>query len=567
MGYFLIALMGATQDSYAQKNKNNEASKLTDEAKYQSEFYFIEGEKFFLIEDFPKALEMFSRTLDINPLNAAAHYKIAEIHMKNGELIKALPHAMQTLEINPDNKYYYILNATLQTQLGNYPKAAEHFEAMFAKFEGNNDYLYDLAQIYQYSDEYEKALLTYEKVEAEYGRQVEVTRMKQKILMKQNQFDLVRDEWEKLLEEQYDEDILLEYADILIANGDFLEASKVIEEAITLYPSNSIPYLSLAELKKSQGEVLESITYLKYPFEDGSVGYEQKLQILAGYIENLPNDSLQVEMERLILVLQQEYPQRYQSYAIAGDLYYKVGDPNKAVENYLHSVRKDETNFNVWQNIISILNENGDYDGVIETVGKALEVFPNQAILYFYEGSAHLLKKDNQKAVAVLEQGVKYARQNSGLYAVFLGQLGDAYHANGDHKSSDETFEKALKEDPNNDYVLNNYSYYLSLRNENLERALAMSEKLVERNPENSTYLDTHAWVLYKLGKYKDARKFLERAIGKSGANGVVFEHYGDVLFKLGQKNEAVTQWEKAKLIGEVSDLIDKKIAERKLYE
>ena len=567
MGFLLLALFGAIQETYAQKNKNNEVSKLTDEAKYQSEFYFIEGEKFFLIEDFPKALEMFSRTLDINPSNAAAHYKIAEIYMKSGELIKALPHAMQTLEINPENKYYYILNATLQTQLGNYPKAAEHFEAMFARFEGNNDYLYDLAQIYQYSEEYEKALLTYEKVETEYGKQVEVTRMKQKILMKQNKFDLVRDEWEKLLEEQYDEEILLEYADILITNGDFLEASKVIEEAINLYPSNPVPYLSLAELKKSQGEVLESITYLKYPFEDGSIEYEQKLQVLAGYIENLPNDSLQVEMERLIQVLQEEYPMRYQSYAIAGDLYYKVGDPNKAVENYLLSVKKDETNFNVWQNIISILNESGNYDGVIETVGSALEVFPNQAILYFYEGSAHLLKKDNQKAVAVLEQGVKYARQNPGLYAVFLGQLGDAYNASGDHKSSDEAFEKALKEDPNNDYVLNNYSYYLSLRNENLEKAMAMSEKLVERNPENSTYLDTHAWVLYKLGKYKDARKYLERAVGKSGANGVVFEHYGDVLFKLGQKNEAVIQWEKAKLIGEVSDLIDKKIAERKLYE
>ncbi|GAB3822697.1 hypothetical protein GCM10028895_27760 [Pontibacter rugosus] len=120
--------------------------------------------------------------------------------------------------------------------------------------------------------------------------------------------------------------------------------------------------------------------------------------------------------------------------------------------------------------------------------------------------------------------------------------------------------------DANNEHVLNNYSYFLSLRNENLERARQMSERLVKKHPNNPTYLDTHAWVLYRMGNYTEARKYLEQAVAISD-DATVVEHYGDVLFKLGKQEEAVSQWQKAKLKGETSAFIDKKIKDKKLYE
>jgi Tfp pilus assembly protein PilF len=148
-------------------------------------------------------------------------------------------------------------------------------------------------------------------------------------------------------------------------------------------------------------------------------------------------------------------------------------------------------------------------------------------------------------------------------------QLGDAYNGLGDHAKSDEAYELVLKDDPKNEHVLNNYSYFLSLRKEKLDRALAMSAQLVERNPSSPTYLDTHAWVLYVRKEYGKARSFLEKAVAAdpNGISGTILEHYGDVLFQLGEKDKAIEQWKKAKQKGENSQQLDKKIASGKLYE
>ena len=106
------------------------------------------------------------------------------------------------------------------------------------------------------------------------------------------------------------------------------------------------------------------------------------------------------------------------------------------------------------------------------------------------------------------------------------------------------------------------------LRKEKLDLAEKMSSKLIERNPENPTYLDTYAWVLYNRGKYNDAKKYIEKAIEfDQTGSGTLIEHYGDILFKLGDVNRAVEQWEKAKQLNDTTDLLDKKIAERQLYE
>ena len=173
--------------------------------------------------------------------------------------------------------------------------------------------------------------------------------------------------------------------------------------------------------------------------------------------------------------------------------------------------------------------------------------------------------QDYRKASRTLEQGKKYT-SDPGLLAIFYGQLGDVYHSTDNHNKSDQSYEDALKNDPNNDHVLNNYSYYLSERKTNLEKAAKMSTKLIELFPENGTYLDTHGWVLYVLGEYEEAEKYLKRAMGLID-DGTIVEHYGDVQFKLGKVEEAVIHWKKALELGGTSDQIDKKIEDRKIYE
>jgi tetratricopeptide (TPR) repeat protein len=248
-------------------------------------------------------------------------------------------------------------------------------------------------------------------------------------------------------------------------------------------------------------------------------------------------------------------------------MYLSTGDDHDAISEYQKAIKLGDVNYEVWQNLLFLEMKVNQFDNVIRHSDQALELFPNQAILYYFNGFAHLRKQQYDEAVAALEQAKKMSAGNTKLLGDINGMLGDTYYAMKQFTKSDEAYEAALALSPENDVVLNNYSYYLALRKENLEKAEKMSTQLIKNNPDNPTYLDTHAWVLYVRGKYKEAKKFMERAIQSGQANATHFEHLGDILFKLGDVNGAVQQWEKAKETDANNEMLNKKIANRKIYE
>ena len=154
------------------------------------------------------------------------------------------------------------------------------------------------------------------------------------------------------------------------------------------------------------------------------------------------------------------------------------------------------------------------------------------------------------------------------LTASFDTSIADIYHELGNKEKAYQYYDRVLKNDPENVYVLNNYAYFLSVENKRLDDALKMSATTVEKEPKNVTYLDTYAWVLYKLERYKDAKKWMEKLFSyDKNPQGVNYEHYGDILYKLGDVNKAVQNWKKAKKLGDTSEFIDQKIKDEKIYE
>jgi len=108
----------------------------------------------------------------------------------------------------------------------------------------------------------------------------------------------------------------------------------------------------------------------------------------------------------------------------------------------------------------------------------------------------------------------------------------------------------------------------LSVAGKNLDKAEKMSSKVIERFPDNSTYLDTYAWILFKKGEYKLAKFYMQSAINNGGQdNPTLLEHLGDILFMLEKLDEAKQYWEKAKNSGGDSEVLERKIREQKYIE
>src|SRR5690606_3360978 len=143
--------------------------------------------------------------------------------------------------------------------------------------------------------------------------------------------------------------------------------------------------------------------------------------------------------------------------------------------NYLKAVVYDDSHFKIWQQIVLLDAELAQADSLVIHSEKALTLFPNQAIFWFYNGTGHLIEKDFAKAIRSLEYGKRLSISEPTLVAQFNMQLGDAYNSVKEYVKSDEAYEQVLAFDANNDHVLNNYSYFLSLRNQNLKKAKEMS--------------------------------------------------------------------------------------------
>lgn len=174
------------------------------------------------------------------------------------------------------------------------------------------------------------------------------------------------------------------------------------------------------------------------------------------------------------------------------------------------------------------------------------------------------LNRKEQVVAHALEALDNYSRMAPWVYPI----LGDAYQALGNNAASDEAFEKALAINPKDDHVLNNYSYFLSIRKEKLVLADSLSARLVVDHPKNGTYLDTRAWVLFELKRYAEARVAMEVALkDRENVSATLWEHYGDVLFRLRQVDKAVEAWKEALRLDPKRESVDKKIQMRQIPE
>lgn len=548
----------------AQKKKQRQ-SKETDLR--EAEFYFTEGEKYYILEDYSKALVLFQKALDITPDNATLYYKIAQIHAEGENLEKALQNINTALSLEKDNKYFYVLAADINTQLGDFQKAAGLLEEMTARIDGTDQYLFELAALYLYQNRYDDALSTYNKIEKSYGVSEEVISQKQKIYLKINDVENALKEGQKLIELFPENDeYVIKQTEILFVNNRENEAISFIKTFLEQTESARLR-LMLSDLQRQQGNFEPAVENLKIAFEDPSLSVDQKIQLLAEFRSEFAQNDMQNISLELSKKLTETHPDVADAFAVHGDILYALGKNNQARLAYEKALEIDPSNFSLWQNTLQLLAESNKVDSLLIVSDNALELFPNQGALYYFNGSAHLQKRNYEEAVAALEMGKRLSTANLGLVAAFNSMLGSAYNGTKQYEKSDRAYDAALEYDPDNYGILNNYAYYLALRKEKLDKAEEMASKAVKNNPENTTFIDTYAWVLFIKEQYKEAKKVMEKALSLEGTSAVHYEHYGDILFKLGEVDKAVTQWQKAKGMNPNSELIDKKITDRKLYE
>ena len=576
----LVFVVACTTTISAQRKKKTSESPIASVKLREAEFYFTEGEKYFILEDYAKALIYYQKALEINPENATVHYKIAEVlssSEKQEDLVKATLSIEQALALEKKNKYYYLLAARIYSNLTRFDKAAQAYESMLREVSGIEEYLYELAAVYQYANKPEEAIKVYNRAEAFFGINETTALQKQRIYFDLGKNDEAFKEGEKLIKAYPEEEqFIVGFAEILSQYGFKERAIPLLEKFIAENAIAPNASMLLAGLYRDTNRENQARDLLRNVFNNPDVDLSSKLIVLGTYNAeiNLNKEKKQSDpaKEKFVLELyaklEKDYPDHPNVHIIGGDLYLSLGRNSEAQQHYLRAVDSGATSFEVWQNLLYLELRLEQYENVVRHAEKAIEYFPNQAMLHYFNGLACLRTRKYKDAIYSLEQAKKLSASNPAMVGELNGLLGDAYNSTKEYDKSDKAYDDALVHNPNNDVVLNNYSYFLAIRKSNLEKAEKMSAQLIKNNPENATYLDTYAWVLYTREKYKDAKKVIEKAVNSGMASATHFEHYGDILFKLGEVERAVQQWEKAKgMLSSSNETLNKKIANRKIYE
>jgi tetratricopeptide (TPR) repeat protein len=182
-------------------------------------------------------------------------------------------------------------------------------------------------------------------------------------------------------------------------------------------------------------------------------------------------------------------------------------------------------------------------------------------VCYFQKGN-------NDASLDALRRGVSQinSKSNKEFVSDFYAIMGDILHEKGKFTEAYAAYDSCLQWKPDNISCLNNYAYFLSEEDKDLDKAERMSKKTIDEEPENPTYLDTYAWILFKQQRYEEAQKYIDKVLELSPSpDATLLEHAGDIYSKTDNTKEAVAFWKKA-LEGKSKNakLIRKKIKQRK---
>lgn len=531
---------------------------------------FIEANKQKLLGNSEEALRLFKKCIEIDPSDAASMYELAKIRISLHETTDALELLKKATSIDPANNYYQVLYASLLLSLDHYDEASKVFKTLIDSDPFNLEYYNQLALCFLYNNKVEDAIEVYNDLELKIGVTEEISMKKYGIYLQTKKTEKAEAEIKNLIRQfPFESKYYAILAELYLDNGENEMALEAYNKILEVDPDNPYVHISLADYYKKNGNSEKAFDELKTGFAKPNLDIDTKIQILLNYytVTEIYSD-LKEQAFELARILIEVHPAEAKAWSMYGDFLYQDKQYETARNIFRKVIAIDSSKYLVWEQLLFAESQLNDYDALLSESSVAIELFPEQPLPYLFAGGANYQKKNWESCIDILKNGLSYVYNNILMEVQFHSYLGDAYNQVGNNEKSDESYDKVLRLDPDNDYVLNNYAYYLSLRNENLEKAEKMAQKATELKPNNPANQDTYGWVLYKLGRYEDAKTWIGKAIeNEEESSAVILEHYGDVLWQLGSREEAVEYWLKAKEKGKGSEFLERKAVERQLIE
>lgn len=573
LGLVFVLFSCKTIDKTTSKQESQrvvEEVELTAAQQRKFDYFFYEASREKMKGNLEKSAMYIGECLKIDPSSSASMYELSNILVAGNEPLKAQKVLERAVQITPDNLWYNMLLADLY-QNNKLPHRAISIYEKFVKSDNENiEYRYSLAQLYAQNKEYSKALDQYDLLERQLGINEIIVLDKEKIYVELGKNKQALNELSKLTNKFPHEARYYGYiADYYLFENDFQNAKLYYNRVLEKDPKYSLAYFSLGNVALAEKDTSVFVdNYLK-ALNSNTLDFNTKFQRLVPFLSQVTTNQFNATyLDSFFKSLVESHPDEADAYIYYGSYLKIIQENQAAIDHFKKALSISNGDETVWQEYLLLLADYKDFDGMYQESLRAIELYPKTSFFYLLAGSSGMQLEKFEEALKLFETGVEHVGENKALKAQFFANLGDVNYSLDNSKDAFYYFEESLAIDELNIVVLNNYSYYLSVENKDLDKAEKMSSKCVEMEPGNSTYLDTYAWVLFKRERFTEAKFIIERAIDNGGnESDVIVEHYGDILYKIGDVEGAMQYWKQSLELGNPSETLPQKIEQRRYIE
>ncbi len=517
------------------------------------------------------SFDLLRHCISIDPSKPEAYYFLAQYYTILKDKEKSLQCFKKAAELNPDNETYMETLARAYINNNQFAESIEILEKVVEKDAVRIDILELLAQLYVQVDDKDNAIKTLSRIENIEGKNEQISHMKSEIYREMGNKEASINEMQSLSEQYpYDMSLKARYAQTLFFNEEFDMAMGVIGEIFKEDSTNVFAQQLARDYYFDKGLKGKADSMLYVILNNSKTTTADKVQMLRQeIIFNEQNKRDSTEVIKLFELMMQQ-PQTDTELAL---LYVSYMDmkkmPREAMHNVVTKVLEIEPdNSSARMHLVGDAWLSEQFDEVIRLCKDARIYNPEEIKFYYYQGLAYFNKDDFDNALDAFKNGVGAITGESDVDMVsdLYMLMGDLLFKKEMKAEAYEAYDSCLQWNPDNIACLNNYAYFLSIDGKHLDKAEEMSRRTIKKEPENPTYLDTYAWVLFRQKRYAEAKIYIEQTLkfDTVDVSADVLEHAGDIYANNGEMEKAMEKWKEALKLAPENKVLIRKIKLKK---
>jgi tetratricopeptide (TPR) repeat protein len=527
----------------------------------------IDGKKYTILGEWDKAEALFRAVLSEDVQNSVACYELSRTLSSSGKDSEALSYIQKAIRIDPENEWYLLMEADIHEKTGDLHATMAMYDRLIA-LKPDKGYFYEMQISFcKKTGEQERLLKLLDSYEELRGVNEAITRTRFETLDAMGRTDEALAALQKLTDAfPFNTDYKFLSASYAKKTGQEEKAKQYYKDILAIDPENSRAKLAMASSEKIDGDDIAYLQSIAPVITNPGVEIDVKLHELIPYVVDLSTTKDSVMGHTLLGLIQQlvkTHPNEAKSYAIQGDVMSIMGNEKEAIDSYTKSTALNGSVYAVWEQLLALLMTTRSYDELIKQAQLAIDNFPNQAYLYYAAGFGMYKKEQYDEAIGMLNEALIMTGRNAVQKISVYNIIGLTYDELGDLEKSSLAFESALSIDPKSAETLAHYSLMLSRRIAASEKAMDMTQKVINQGKQPPFIHEILAQVFYNQKKYKEAYTSIQLVL-QADPYGDTYNLAGDIAIKLGNTEEAVKMWQMALDNGCTDTQLKSKIAEHK---